>query len=348
MRSFRYTKGLHDLGNGLHAWLLPDGSWGWSNAGLIEDAGQTLLVDTLFDLQRTREMLDAMRDAVPAASDIGMLVNTHGNGDHTFGNQLLEGKRIIAAAGCAEDMKHRPPEQLAQWQRDWRSMGIAGQFWYEVMGAHFDFQGIRMVLPNETFVGEKHLHVGNKEVHLIEVGPAHTRGDVLVYVPQDKTVFTGDILFNGGHPAIWAGPVSNWIRACERMLEWDLETVVPGHGPITDKGGIREMRDYLVYLLAESKRCLEAGMSFEQAAEKISLDRWANWGESERIYVNVHACYRELAADPSSSEEKGIRMALLEMMGKRYYAMKAAAAKSGAGAAHGKTHGHVHGPNCGH
>jgi len=121
MRSFRYTKGLHDLGNGLHAWLLPDGSWGWSNAGLIEDAGQTLLVDTLFDLQRTREMLDAMRDAVPAARDIGMLVNTHGNGDHTFGNQLLEGKRIIAAAGCAEDMKHRPPEQLAQWQRDWRT-----------------------------------------------------------------------------------------------------------------------------------------------------------------------------------------------------------------------------------
>ena len=169
-----------------------------------------------------------------------------------------------------------------------------------------------------------------------------------MYVPQGKTGVTGGSLVNGGRPASWAGPVSNWIRACERMLEWALETVVPGHGPITDKGGIREMRDYLVYLLAESKRCLEAGMSFEQAAEKISLDRWANWGESERIYVNVHACYRELAADPSSSEEKGIRMALLEMMGKRYYAMKAAAAKSGAGAAHGKTHGHVHGPNCGH
>jgi len=134
MKSFRYTKGLHDLGNGLHAWLLPDGSWGWSNAGLIEDSGQTLLVDTLFDLQRTREMLDAMRDAVPAASDIGMLVNTHGNGDHTFGNQLLEGKRIIAAAGCAEDMKHRPPEQLAQWQRDWRS--ITSRIRFVFVGIH--------------------------------------------------------------------------------------------------------------------------------------------------------------------------------------------------------------------
>ena len=334
MKSFRFTKGLHDLGNGLHAWLLPDGSWGWSNAGLITDSGQSLLVDTLFDLNLTREMLGAMRDAVPAAKDIGALVNTHGNGDHTFGNQLLEGKRIIAAAGCIEDMRHRPPEQLAQWQREWRTMGVAGEFWYEVMGAHFDFQGIRMVLPNETFAGEKRMKVGDKDVVLVEVGPAHTRGDVLVYVPKDKTVFTGDILFNGGHPAIWAGPVSNWIRACDLMLSWDLETVVPGHGPITDKGGIREMRDYLAYVLAESKVCRDAGMGFEQAAEKISLSRWASWGESERIYVNVHACYRELEANPASSEDRGIRMALLELMGKRYFANKAA------GKQHDQSHDH--------
>jgi glyoxylase-like metal-dependent hydrolase (beta-lactamase superfamily II) len=339
MPNFRYTRGLHDLGKGLYAWLLPDGSWGWSNAGLIVDSGQTLLVDTLFDLHLTREMLDAMRDAVPAARDIGALVNTHGNGDHTFGNQLLEGRPIIAAAGCAEDMRHRPPEQLAQWQREWQNMGIAGRFWYEVMGAHFDFQGIRMVLPNDTFSGERRLRVGDKEVILVEVGPAHTRGDVLVYVPADRTVFTGDILFNGGHPAIWAGPVSNWIAACERMLAWDLETVVPGHGPITDKNGIREMRDYLAYLLAESARCRDAGMSFEQAVERISLDRWANWGESERICVNVHACYRELEADPQSSEAPGIRMALLEMMGRRYFEAKADGAR---------TAGHVHGPGCGH
>lgn len=334
MRNFRYTKGLHDLGNGLHAWLLPDGSWGWSNAGLIEDAGETLLVDTLFDLRHTREMLAAMHDAVPASRDIGALVNTHGNGDHTFGNQLLAGKRIIAAHGCAEDMRHRPPEQLAQWQRDWRSMGVAGAFWYEVMGSKFDFSDIQLTLPNEFFAGEKRLKVGDKDVVLVEVGPAHTRGDVLVYVPQDRTVFTGDILFNGGHPAIWAGPVSNWIAACDRMLGWDLETVVPGHGPITDKRGIHEMRDYLAYLLSESKKCRDAGMSFEEATEKISLDRWAAWGEAERLYVNVYACYRELAADPSNPDERGIRMSLLELMGKRYFANQAAA--------QGSPHTHPH------
>ena len=93
MSKWQYTKGLHDLGNGCFAWLQPDGSWGFSNAGLIVDGDQTLLVDTLFDLKLTGEMLGQMRAAVPAAKSIGRLVNTHANGDHTFGNQLVAGRR---------------------------------------------------------------------------------------------------------------------------------------------------------------------------------------------------------------------------------------------------------------
>ena len=97
MGKFQYTKGLHDLGRGCYAWLLPDGTWGYSNAGLIVDGKDCLLVDTLFDLRLTREMLDAMRQAVPAAKRIDTLVNTHANGDHTFGNQLEIGR-----ASCRE------------------------------------------------------------------------------------------------------------------------------------------------------------------------------------------------------------------------------------------------------
>ena len=319
LSKWRYTKGLHDLGNGHYAWLVPDGSWGWSNAGLVEDAGQTLLVDTLFDLGSTREMLGAMRAAVPAAAQIGAVVNTHANGDHTFGNQLVEGSRIIASRACAEDMALRPPEQYAGWQKDWPNMGIAGRFWNEVMGSRFDFSGIRLVRPNETFSGELTLHVGDKEVRLIEVGPAHTRGDVIVHVPKDRIVYTGDMLFNGAHPAIWAGPVSNWVRACDRMLSWDIEAVVPGHGAITDKSGIREFRDYLVWILAESRNCFDAGMSFVQAAEQISLERWAHFAEDERMYINVAAAYREFRATPLPEEQPDI-LRMLELMGRRHFA----------------------------
>ena len=97
-----FTKGLQKIGSGSWAYLQPDGSWGWSNAGLIADSGETLLVDTLFDLKLTREMLDTMRRAEPAASRIGTLVNTHSNGDHCFGNELVAGAQIIASKACAE------------------------------------------------------------------------------------------------------------------------------------------------------------------------------------------------------------------------------------------------------
>ena len=98
------------------------------------------------------------------------------------------------------------------------------------------------------------LQVGDKKVKLVEVGPAHTRGDVLVHVPKDRIVYTGDIAFIGGHPIVWAGPVGNWIKACDLILGWDVETVVPGHGPITDKNGIRRLRDYFAYIHGEARR----------------------------------------------------------------------------------------------
>jgi cyclase len=316
MKKWQYTKGLHDLASGHYAYLVPDGSWGWSNAGLIADGGQTLLVDTLFDLKMTGEMLAAMRSAVPAARSIGALVNTHANGDHTFGNQLVEGARIIASKACAEDMPNRPPELFARWMKEWPTMGIGGRFWQEVIGSHFDFNGIRLTLPTETFSGEMSVRVGGKEVRLIEVGPAHTRGDVVVYVPEDGVLYMGDMLFNGSHPAVWAGPVTNWIKACDRMLAWDVETVVPGHGALTDKGGIREQRDYLAYLMAQSRNCYDEGMSFEQAAERIALDRFAHYAEDERMYVNVYACYRELSDGRMGRPDI---QAMYTLMGQRHF-----------------------------
>ena len=97
MANWKFTRGLHDLGNGCWAWLQPDGGWGWSNAGLIADGEATLLVDTLFDLPNTADMLAAMRRSVPAAAAIDTLVNTHANGDHTYGNQLVDGAEIITS-----------------------------------------------------------------------------------------------------------------------------------------------------------------------------------------------------------------------------------------------------------
>ena len=299
MDQWQYTHGLHDLGNSVYAYLQPDGTWGWSNAGLITDGEAALLVDTLFDLKLTREMLDTMRRLVPAASHIDMVVNTHANGDHCYGNQLVADARIIASRRTAEEMETSiTPAQFTRLLKEAPEMGQFGQFLLHAFGK-FDFENISPILPQQTFDGELALHVGNKKVHLIEVGPAHTKGDTLVYIPSDKVIFTADILFSGGHPIIWAGPTGNWLRACDRILAMDVDVIVPGHGPITDKQGVIQIKEYLQYVYDEARKRYEAGMPAFEAAQDIPLDRYATWTEGERIVVNVASIYRELSGDSS-------------------------------------------------
>jgi glyoxylase-like metal-dependent hydrolase (beta-lactamase superfamily II) len=100
-----------------------------------------------------------------------------------------------------------------------------------------------------------------------------------------------------GTPIIWAGPVGNWIHACDRIVAWDVDTVVPGHGPITDKAGVATMRDYLIYIDREARRRFDAGMSAEEAAFDISVSDYSSWSDSERIAVNVDTLYREYRGD---------------------------------------------------
>ncbi len=292
MVDFRFSKGLHDLGNGAWAWLQPDGSWGWSNAGLVTDGGDALLVDTLFDLRLTAEMLAAMRKSVPAAARIGTLVNTHANGDHCYGNQLVAGARIIASRASAEEMDELPPQTMATLMKSAAAFGPGGEFLRRCFEP-FAFEGIVHTPPTQTFSGELRLRVGAKDVRLIEVGPAHTKGDVIVHVPADGVVFTGDILFVEGTPIMWAGPVSNWIAACERIAELGAEIVVPGHGPITDAKGALAVRDYLVFVRDETRRRFDAGLSPADAARDIALGDYSAWGDAERIAVNVNTLYRE-------------------------------------------------------
>jgi cyclase len=307
--SATYQRGLHDVGGGLYAYLQPDGSWGWSNAGLVVDGEASLLVDTLFDLAQTEAMLTTMRDASPAAQQIDTLVNTHANGDHCYGNQLVGGARIVASKTSAEEMDQLPPAAMAQMIDNAEALGVGGRFLAKIF-ADFDFHGIDHTPPTETFEGEMEIRVGNKRVELIEVGPAHTGGDVLIHVPDDGVVFTGDILFIDGTPIMWEGPVGNWIAACDRIIAMNARVIVPGHGPLTDNAGVASMRDYLVYIRDESRKFYDAGTSAADAAREIALGDYASWGDAERIAVNTHTLYREF----SGSEERGNIMELFALM----------------------------------
>jgi glyoxylase-like metal-dependent hydrolase (beta-lactamase superfamily II) len=295
---FRYTKGLHEIGRGLYGYLQPDGSWGWSNAGLVVDGDASLLVDTLFDLRLTREMLAAMRAAEPrAAARFGTLVNTHANGDHCYGNSLAVGAEIVASTRAAEEMKHLPPAVLGGLVKSLAGdESPLGRFVRRAFGPFaFDEVG-DVALPTRTFDGALALRVGDRAVELLEVGPAHTRGDVIVHVPDSRVVFTGDILFVEGTPIVWEGPVANWIKACDRILALGADVIVPGHGPITDRRGAQAVRAYLEYVTREARVRFDAGLDAAAAARDIPLGAFSGWSDRERIVVNVDTLYREFGA----------------------------------------------------
>ena len=174
MAVWNYQKGLQETGNGIFSYLQPDGSWGWSNSGLIVDSGQSLLVDTLFDAPMTREMLAIMEDATGISADqINTVVNTHANGDHTHGNGLCTHAEVVASKASAKEMEAFGPERLRAMMEMAPDLGDTGQYFIDIFGP-FHFNNVAEKLPTKTFSGELILKVGNKTVELKEVGPAHT------------------------------------------------------------------------------------------------------------------------------------------------------------------------------
>jgi len=294
-----YTRGLHEVADRVWAWILPDGGFGWSNAGLVAGAGASLLVDTLFDLPLTREMLDAMAPVTDRAPITDALI-THSNGDHTHGNQLLDRSvRVIAAKGTAEEIAHgMAPEMLVMAQT--ADLGpVATPYLRERFGP-FDFNGITLRNADQIFDDQLTIDVGGREVRLLNLGPAHTAADSVVHVPDAGVLFAGDLLFIGCTPIVWAGPIANWVAACDAMIALDAPTVVPGHGPITDADGIRAVRGYLVHVAEQAEAAYRKGLSFVEAADSIDLAEYASWLDAERIVINTYQRYREL--DPATPQ----------------------------------------------
>jgi cyclase len=309
-RPARYRRGLSTVAEGVHAWLQPNGEVGESNAGLVVGAGESLLVDTLWDLRLTSAMLQAMASHTGTAP-IGALVNTHGDGDHCWGNQLVEAQRIASratAADIAADAPSswralaglgralRPLARLDHPPRGLRTAGavarLAGQL------SAYRFSGIRLSGPDRTFEGELTVEVGGRQVRLLELGPAHTPGDVVVHVPDAATIFTGDLVFAGVAPIMWVGPVENWIAALDRIIELGPRVVVPGHGPLSDLDAVHAMREYWDFTAVAVRRLVTAGVPPVEAATRIvhsaafGRQPFAGWSGHERLAVSAHVIAR--------------------------------------------------------
>lgn len=328
-----FEAGLTEVAGGVWAWIQPNGGLGESNAGLVAGDGESLLVDTLWDERLTRRMLDVIEPiAAERAAPITRLFNTHGDGDHWYGNGLLETSvEIVATEAAGEQMREEPPAILTRLAPVGSVAGLAGRVPmlpgaaslrglanFRSMLSNYEFGGINPRTPSRTFIGLETLEVGGRIVELIEVGPAHTTGDAIAWLPDAKVVFAGDILFNGVTPIMWAGPVDNWIAACERIEALEPVAVVGGHGPVGGVAEVRLIREHWSWLAGEIAAAADEDLGDLSErlirSEAWRTSPWAEWRNPERTMVNV-ARIRATSAGGASEIGTPERLKLIAGMG---------------------------------
>jgi cyclase len=321
MARWQFTKGLHDLGAGGLAYLTPDGGWSLSNAGIVYDGGEAIVIDTLTDRRLTDDMIRQFKAAAPVGTRITSVINTHAHPDHSWGNGCFVGHEIICSDATMAEFNHaNPAARRARLEKAAAEGHVGARFYFDYMAAAgIDRSGGTTVKPTRSFSKRLNLAVGGRSVQLIEVGPAHTSGDVIAYVPANRLVMTGDILFSSGHPLLSVGSsVDGWVKACDLILSLDAEVIIPGHGPIADKTHVAATKNYFSFVRNEVRKRFEAGLTAEDAAEEISLDAFSDWGEPERIVANVAYIYEELKGEKRGSVDALEGYALMARYKKRH------------------------------
>jgi cyclase len=247
-----------------------------SNAGLIVGDDRLMAIDALGPPVHAKAFIAAAKKAT--GKSFGRLVNTHHHRDHTNGNCFFLPAEIISHQFCRQavidqGIPEHPYDNRPQWQDGMNELKLAP--------------------PTMTFTDRMTYYYGGTLVELIFNGPAHTWGDVMVYIPQRKILFAADIAFFYVTPAGQNGHITRWIQAIDRIMGMDVDVIVPGHGPLGTKKELAETRAYLDLLAREVKKGYSAGMRPGQAAADIDMGRFAKWTNPERNVWNTIRLYAE-------------------------------------------------------
>lgn len=237
-----FRKGLLPVGDGVYAFVSGSTDFGLSNAGVVVDGGETLVVDTLYDVAHAEEFV---ADIEPLTSEapVRFVFNTHSDGDHYFGNQVFPADtQIIASRAAAAAMAQEQADLTARMFDDSRDPdspmhALCG------LARPFDFHPVRVRSADVAFSDTQPLTVGRLEVELHELGPAHTVGDAIAYLPHQRVLFAGDLLTRDIVKVAWSGSIANWIAALEKIRGFNAEVVVPGHGPVLRDAEITDAID---------------------------------------------------------------------------------------------------------
>ena len=276
-----WNRELRKLAPNVYAYTQAGGpnipSAGVSNAGMIAGEDYLLAIDATQGPMPARAFIAAAMRAT--GKDFGRLVNTHHHGDHVNGNQFFTHAEILSHPYCREEVV--------------KAIADTPHAWTPTPGVAEVVEERKLVPPAVTFKDDLTYFIGGTEVQFKFAGPAHTWGDIMAYLPQYKILFAGDVGFFWVAPYANNSYISKWIETCDKIAGWDVDVIVPGHGPIGGKKELAEMANYFRVLGVETRKRYDAKMTPGAAAAEIRLGRFDNWLGPERLIMDVVRYYEE-------------------------------------------------------
>jgi glyoxylase-like metal-dependent hydrolase (beta-lactamase superfamily II) len=225
------------------------------NVGVLVTGAGVVVVDSM---TFTRQG-DAIEKKVAELTEqpIVTVLNTHYHVDHTHGNPgFAPGTKVISTANTLKHLKERDADY-------WRDPPA------------------RDLLPNDTFTDSKELKIGTKTIRASYQGRGHTDGDLVVLFVEDRVLVSGDLGWNRHWPNVdleAGASVRLWPATLDAVIGLDYDKVIPGHGALTDREGLRRFREFLTTLWAETYEVASKGGTLDDALETVDLDRFGMQG----------------------------------------------------------------------
>lgn len=275
-----YVQGLPELGSSANQNFI-------SNAGFVVTKQGVVVIDALGSPVLAQRLLAQIRSIT--AQPVTHVIVTHYHADHIYGLQIFKamGAHIIAH-GAAREYLHSDNAQLRlQTSRQ----GMAP--WIN--------QQTRLIEADEWLDGEQVLTVGGVRFQIKPMGPSHTPEDLVVYLPDKKLLYAGDLVFRNRVPFVGQADSGHWVKALDTLLAFDTVAIVPGHGAVSTqaRADLQLTRDYLLHLRASMGQAAKNMTPFEEAYQST------NWSRFEQMpmflmanRINAYNTYLLMEREP--------------------------------------------------
>jgi cyclase len=263
---FAQTKPVRELAPGVFYYFGDELQHRSANCLWIVFKDYVLVIDANYPWA-AKEIIEEIRKTT--AKPVRFVFNTHYHHDHSFGNCVFvdSGATIVSTNEAAIEMK-------TLGQREW-DQNYSGQ----------SLKEYRREFPSLVFSDSLVFDDGEHRVELIKMGPAHTAGDGVAFLPKEKILATGDLFVNGNP---WGNNVADpnadydrWLTVLDTLASWNAKTIMPGHGELTTTATLRQQRDYLADMLEQVRLGINAGKSKEELVKEINLSKHPVYGDNK-------------------------------------------------------------------